>query len=228
MSLYNFYRSKEFTTLRLNIIHERTNTDGFNICEHCNKPIIRRYDLIAHHVIELTEDNYTDASISLNPELIKLVHHRCHNKIHNKLGYSHRKVYLVHGSPLSGKTSYVNDVLNEGDLVIDIDSIWQSVSGQDRYVKPNRLRSCVFAVRDTLLDCVKYRRGKWLNAYIIGSYPLISDRERLCKELGAEEIHINTSYDECIKRLNTHADGRDVKEWTKYIDDYFRYSNNGG
>lgn len=24
MSLYNFYRSKEFTQLRLNIIHERT------------------------------------------------------------------------------------------------------------------------------------------------------------------------------------------------------------
>jgi hypothetical protein len=225
MSLYNFYRSKEFTQLRLNIIHERTNTDGYLYCEHCHKPILRAYDCIAHHTIYLTEQNYTDANISLNPELIQLVHHRCHNKIHNKLGYSNREVYLVYGSPLSGKSSYVESVLDPGDLVIDIDNIWQCVSGQERYVKPNRLKSVVFSVRDNLLEYVKYRRGKWNTAYVIGGYPFEAERNRLLDELGAKPILIDTPQSECLSRLQNSD--RNIDEWTKYINDWWLQYNGG-
>ena len=221
MTLYNFYRSNNWTNLRLNLIHERTQTDGYLYCEHCHKPILKSYDCIAHHVIELTEQNYTDHNISLNPDNIMLVHHRCHNKIHNKLGYSGRQVYVVYGSPLSGKTSYVNSVLEQGDLVIDIDSIWQCISGQPRYVKPNRLKSIVFSVRDNLLESVKYRRGKWSNAYIVQSLPFKNDRDRLADDLGAKLIHIDTSKSECLQRLYDNNDGRDITEWEKYINEYF-------
>lgn len=224
MSLYNFYRSKEFTNLRLNIIHERT-TD-FLYCEYCHKPILKAYDCIAHHTIHLTEQNYTDANISLNPELIQLVHHRCHNKIHNKLGYSNREVYLVYGSPLSGKSSYVKSVLEAGDLVIDIENIWECVSGQGRHVKPNRLKSVVFSVRDNLLESVKYRRGKWNKCYVIGGYPLEAERNRLLDELGAKPILIDTSQSECLERLNKCED-RDIEEWTKYINDWWLQYNGG-
>jgi hypothetical protein len=218
MTLYNFYRSNNWTNLRSTLIHERT-TD-YLYCEHCHKPILRAYDCIAHHVIELTEQNYTDANISLNPDNIQLVHHRCHNKIHNKLGYSGRQVYLVYGSPLSGKSSYVSEVLESGDLVIDLDSIWQAVSGQPRYVKPNRLKSVVFSVRDNLLESVKYRRGKWSNCYIIGGYPYEADRERLLDMLGAKPIHIDTSKQICLERL-AQCEDRDISEWTKYINDWW-------
>ena len=223
MSLYNFYRSKEFTNLRLNIIHERT-TD-FLYCEHCHKPILKAYDCIAHHTIYLTEQNYTDYNISLNPDLIQLVHHRCHNKIHNKLGYSDRAVYLVYGSPLSGKSSYVESVLEQGDLVIDIDNIWQCVSGQARYVKPNRLKSVVFSVRDNLLESVKYRRGKWNTAYVIGGYPYEAERNRLLDELGAKPILIDTPQAECLERLNNSD--RNIDEWTKYIHDWWLQYSGG-
>jgi hypothetical protein len=219
MTLYNFYRSSNWVSLRTNLIHERT-TD-FLYCEHCHKPILKAYDCIAHHVIELTEQNYTDANISLNPDNIMLVHHRCHNKIHNKLGYSGRQVFLVYGSPLSGKTSYVNSVLEQGDLVIDIDSIWQCISGQPRYVKPNRLKSIVFSVRDNLLESVKYRRGKWSNCYVIQSLPFKNDRDRLADDLGAKLIHIDTDKSECLQRLYDNNDGRDINEWEKYINEYF-------
>jgi hypothetical protein len=217
-NLYNFYRSNNWTNLRSTLIHERT-TD-YLYCEHCHKPILRAYDCIAHHVIELTEQNYTDANISLNPDNIMLVHHRCHNKIHNKLGYSGRQVYLVYGSPLSGKSSYVESVLEAGDLVIDLDSIWECVSGQPRYVKPNRLKSVVFSVRDNLLESVKYRRGKWSNCYVIGGYPYEADRERLLDMLGAKPIHIDTSKQICLERL-AQCEDRDISEWTKYINDWW-------
>lgn len=223
MSLYNFYRSKEWTDFRQVIINERT-TD-YTYCEHCGKPILKSYDLILHHVTHLTEENYTDHNISLNPDNIQLVHHRCHNLIHNKLSYT-RQVYIVHGSPLSGKTSYVNSVLQSGDLVIDIDNIWECVSGQPRYVKPNRLKSVVFSVRDNLLESVKYRRGKWNNCYVIGGYPYTAERDRLADSLGARLIHIDTDQQTCLQRL-AECEDRDKTEWAKYINDYWLQYNGG-
>ena len=222
MSLSQFYRSREWEGFRRVVIHERTNDCGEVICEYCNKPIVKAYDCIAHHKQALTEQNYIYADIALNPENIMLVHHVCHNRIHNKLGYSGREVYIVHGAPLSGKTNYVSNCMEEGDLVIDIDNIWQCVSGCERYVKPNRLKSVVFGARDNLLEAVKYRRGKWLNAYIIQSLPVRNDRERMADELGAKLVHIDTDKETCLQRLYESGDGRDVSQWKEYIENYFR------
>lgn len=224
-SRFNFYRGKEWRDLLQQLKQERVNADGQIICEYCGKPIIKAYDMIGHHKIELDEENVNNYDISLNPNNISLVHHRCHNYIHNKLGYSIRQVFIVYGAPLSGKTTFVKDNANEGDLIIDIDSIWQCVSGLPRYNKPNRLKAIVFKVRDSLIECVKYRYGKWDNCYIIGGYPLQSERERLIKELGAREVFINASQSECMARLESIDDGRDRDEWAHYIADWFaRYT----
>lgn len=219
-SLYDFYHSREWRSLTKNLRIELTNDNGEVICEYCGKPILKAYDCIGHHKTELTEDNVNDYQISLNPENIMLLHARCHNMIHDKFGRSSRMVYLVYGAPLSGKSTYVKDSMSDGDLVVDMDSIWQCVSGCDRYKKPNRLRSVVFRVRDDLLDMIKYRFGKWSNAYVIGGYPLQSERERLMQELGAREVFIDTSKEECIERLAADSE-RDTEEWLKYIDEWF-------
>ena len=221
---YEFYHSDKWRTLVQTIRIDRVDDAGQIICEYCGKPIVKSYDCIGHHKIELTEENVNDYSISLNPENIELVHHRCHNYIHDKFGHSMRQVYLVYGAPLSGKTTYVHDNMSEGDLIIDMDNIWQCVSGCDRYIKPNRLRSVVFRLRDDLLDMVKYRFGKWSNAYVLGGYPLSGERERLLKDLSAREIFIDTSKDECLARLAADEQ-RDHDEWIRYIDEWFeRYS----
>lgn len=220
-TLDNFYSSKEWLKFRRVVIAERLTPEGETICEHCGKPIVKAYDIILHHVKELTEENVNDYNVSLNPDNIMLIHHKCHNIIHNKLGHRERGIYLVYGPPLSGKSSYVADIKQPGDLIIDIDSIWECVSGCNRYVKPGRLNSVVFGIRDYLLDAVRYRRGKWINAYIIGGYPLVSDRERLCRELGAQEIFIECEKEECIDRLLQCGDGRNIQEWIKFIDSWF-------
>ena len=113
--------------------------------------------------------------------------------------------------------------MEQGDLIIDIDSIWQCVSGCDRYIKPARLNSNVFIIRDTLIEQVRYRTGKWLTAWIVGGYPLTAERERLTRSLGAREIFIDTDRDECLRRLHDAAanDGRDVVEWSRYISEWF-------
>lgn len=221
-NLSEFYKSKEWENLIRIIKAERVNDDGELMCWHCGKPITQKYDCICHHTIFLTEENVKLSEVSLNPNLIQLVHHKCHNKIHEKMGYKRREVYLVYGSPLSGKSSWVSENITVGDLIVDIDSIWQCVSGQPRYIKPQRLNGVVFEMRDRLMDAVKYRLGKWNSAYIVGGFPLISERERIVREYGAREVYIDTPKEECERRLELCTDSRDKGEWQKYIDEWWR------
>lgn len=222
---FSFYRSREWREFRQIVIDERMHDDGFVYDEVTGKPIVNAYDIILHHVIELTEENVNDYDISLNPQNIQLVSHKTHNLIHNKLGYKYRQVFIVYGAPLSGKSSFVKENMCEGDLIVDMDSIWQCVSGLNRYQKPGRLKRIVFRLRDDLIDAVKYRQGKWNNAYIIGGYPLSSERESLAKELGAREIFIDESKEECLRRLEASDDGRNKEEWRGYIDEWFSRYN---
>lgn len=218
-----FYKSKEWEQLIAILRLERINKeDGILYCEHCGKPLIHKYDIIAHHKIELTEANVNDVNISLNPDNIVLIHFRCHNEIHQRFGYEQQKVYIVYGSPLAGKTTFVKENSSKDDLILDIDKIWQCISNSNKYEKPNRLKTNVFIIRDCILDMIKCRSGKWRNAWIIGTYPLAMDRKRLMDATGAELIHIDTSKEECLKRLYNDPERQQViTEWESYINDYF-------
>lgn len=219
-SLYDFYRSREWQSFRNVVIAERMQDDGFVHDEITGKPIVKAYDIILHHIEELTEENVNDYNVSLNPKNIQLVSHKTHNIIHNKLGHKMREVYLVYGAPLAGKSEWVSENMADGDLVVDLDNIWQCVSGCPRYVHPNRLKAVVFKVRDILLDCVRYRNGKWSNAYVVGGYPLTSERERICKELGAREVFIDTEKETCLERVRD-LDESLRKDYEGYVEDWF-------
>lgn len=222
-TLDTFYQSKEWLAFRLQVIADRTADDGYVYDEITHKPILRAYDLILHHIVELTDENVNNLNVSLNPENILIVSHATHNRIHDNFGTIKRQqVFLVWGPPLSGKTTWVHDNKGASDLVVDIDSIWECISGGARYDKPNGLKEDAFAVRDCLLDCVRYRRGKWRNAYVIGGYALQSDRERLRQSLGAREVFIDTSREECLKRLEEDEARRVIPKYQEYINEWFR------
>lgn len=220
--LADFYHTKEWEGLRLQLMLQRVDAQGRIICAHCGKPIVKKYDCIGHHLIELTETNYKDPTISLNPDNVVLVHHRCHNEIHEKQGYKQKKVYIVWGSPLSGKSTYVDQVAKYGDMIVDIDRLWQAVSGRPMYEKPNRIKGNVFDLHNHLLTQVAQRMGHWNTAYIIGGYALPSERERLAQRLGAECVHIDTTREECLARLAACPDGRKKSEWEKYISEWWQ------
>ena len=220
-SLADFYRSKEWLEFRAYLIAERTAADGFVYDEITGKRIVKAYDIILHHKIELTLENVNDANITLNPDNIQIVSFKTHNEIHNRFGRWTRHIYLVYGSPLSGKSTYVKERAGIHDLVIDIDKIYACISNNPPYIKSNRLYDNVRAVQDALLDTVKFKRGKWINAFIIGGYPFKGERERLCAESGAEPIYIDCTEAEAQERLQVVQDGRDKREWSKYISTWF-------
>ena len=224
-TLSAFYTGDEWRAFREYLIAERTRADGFVYDEITGKPIVKAYDIILHHKIPLTLDNVNDVSISLNPDNIQIVSFRTHNEIHNRYGTYTRHVYLVYGAPLAGKKTYVQDRAGIHDIVIDTDKIYACISNNPMYIKSGRLYDCKQAVEEALLDCVKSRRGKWVNAFIVGGFPFKGERERMIVEYGAEEVFIDCDKDTALERLASCQDGRDKKEWSKHIDTWFsRYT----
>lgn len=217
-TLKSFYRSQEWYDLVTRLKAERVNDEGLLLCEHCGKPIVKAYDCIGHHRKELTEANVNDYYISLCADNIMLVHHKCHNKIHERFGYERpKRVYLVYGPPCAGKSSWVRESAGPEDLILDMDNIWQMLTINDRYVKPNRLKANVFGVRDCILDMIRMRTGRWRDAYVIGGYPLSMDRTRLEQSLGAECIYIYEDKETCLER----ARASERHGWDKYIEQWF-------
>ena len=231
MTREQFYKSKTWEAFRRVVIEERTDADGYVHCASCNKPIIHKYDLIIHHKKELSEANVNDAMVALNPDNVECICFRCHNKEHERFGFNKssfgrnikKHVYIVYGSPCAGKTTWVHSVASKDDLIVDLDSIWQMISINERYEKPDALRSVVFQMRDALYDVIKYRSGKWHNAYIITGGALKGDRDRLKQRVAADDlIFIDTSQDECLKRvLNRQVSEEQQQLWLKYVLDWF-------
>ena len=207
--------------MRAQLINERTGADGILRCEYSGKPLLKPFDIIAHHKQELTLQNVNDYNISLNPENIMLVSMQAHNEIHARFGYAQgRKVYYIYGAPCSGKSSWVDNVKGNSDLIIDIDLVWQAITGR-KYHKPDALKVCAFQLYNSLLDMAKTRQGKWQRAYVITGGAHKGQRERQIAELGAEPIFINTNQETCLQRLSNDTD-RDKDQWAQYIADWFK------
>ena len=220
-TLSEFYTSKEWLDFRAVLIEQRKHADGFVYDEITGKRIVKAYDIILHHKIELTLENVNDANITLNPENIQIVSFKTHNAIHNRFGRWTRHIYLVYGCPLAGKKTYVQERAGIHDLVIDIDKIYSCISNNPPYIKSGRLYDNMRTVYDALLGDVKRKNGKWINAFIIGGFPFKGERERTAAEYGAELIYIDCTQEEAEARLQAAQDGRDKVEYSKYISTWF-------
>lgn len=223
-TLSEFYTSQTWRKFRENLILERiSKTDGLLYDEFSGKPILNTYDIVLHHIQPLTMQNVNDYSISLNPKNIQIVTHKSHNEIHKRFGYcTQRKVYYVYGAPCSGKTTFVNNNKGNSDLIVDIDNVWECVTGGERYNKPQALKTNAFIAFDCLLDMVKTRAGKWEKAWIIEGGARKADRERKIKVLGAEPIYIDTDKATCLSRLaNDEKRIECINEWQGFIEKWF-------
>lgn len=216
--LFSFYRSSEWEGLRKTITTERVNEHGDLLCEYCGEAIVRPYDAICHHVQELTESNVHDAMISLNPDNIQVVHHRCHNKIHDRwqggIPSGTRHIYVVWGSPCAGKSAYVQANAGRNDLVVDIDRLYDALGVDDNR---SAVKSNVLSVYRSLIDMVKTRNGRWRTAWIVRTLPYQIDRERIIKEIGGGElIHIDTPMVECLEGAKNRGG-----DWEAWVQEYW-------
>lgn len=230
-SLRSFYRSTEWDLCKKGIAAERADKQGFIRCEICNKPTKafipnaeadNRNALVYHHKTPLTIANVNDFDISLNPERIQPLCWKCHNDVHSRFtARPTRSVYIVCGAPLSGKTSFVKENMTVGDLVVDIDSIYEAISGQERYIKPKGLYPFVDAVVRELKSQIKMMSTgtAWVIVGKEGATP--KQRQDLANELRGAIILIDTDKQTCLERLHENPNGRDVQLWSGFIEEYF-------
>ncbi|MDR3363907.1 MAG: HNH endonuclease [Clostridiales Family XIII bacterium] len=209
-----FYESQVWRDTKTRVMLER----GM-VCEHCGKLILSRHDSVLHHKTELTELNIDDFAVSLAPENLMLVHFKCHNKLHGRFsGSAAREVYIVHGSPRSGKTTWVRGNAEPHSIVVDVDSIWDAICTGGSEAKPDAAKSTMFRVRDLLLDEIRTRGGRWGSAYIIGGYPSAAERTKMAGEYGAKLVHIDTPKDICLGRAGAKGEEYVMDYWRKYTE----------
>lgn len=217
--LQRFYASKQWRGLREWLIVER-----HGVCDHCGKDFSTdTSQLIAHHKEHLTDDNLKDPNVALDPQNIEILCAHCHALEHREKGFikKRKQVFIVYGSPLSGKTTYVREHMEEGDLIVDLDAIRSALSFCPLYQTPPPINKTSFAVRDFLFDQIRIRAGEWNTAWVISGLPRKADRERLAARLGASLILVEATAEECHKRLFAADDGR-YPEWEAYIDQWFK------
>ncbi len=235
-STAQFYNGEDWARCKAQVTYDRMIRDGALYCEHCKRLLTKSFNpqennnkhaIVYHHIKHLTNNNVNDASISINPNNIAVLCWHCHNKVHERFSGNvaiERKVYLVTGASCSGKTTWVRERIQEGDIVLDIDDIWQTISGQPRYSKPNKLKPIVFALRNEIKDQIAKGNGTWRNAFIIESLPVATDRKREAERYKAHNVEVITmeaTREECLHRLYTNPKGRNIKDYEAYINNYF-------
>ena len=221
--LSQFYTSSDWRKFREVLIAQRTNKeDGLLYDENTGLPLVKAYDIVLHHKEPLTLQNVNDYSVSLNPDNVMIVSQKSHNEIHARFGHmTQKKVYYVYGPPCAGKTTFVQNVKGNSDIVCDVDNIWECLTAGDRYGKPQALKQNVFAVRDAILDMIRTRAGRWERAYIIEGGALRSEREHKIEAYDAEAIFIDTDMDTCLRRLHADKERTDKETWETYIRRWF-------
>ncbi|WP_326659602.1 AAA family ATPase [Streptomyces sp. NBC_00385] len=108
------------------------------------------------------------------------------------------KVTLVCGPPCSGKTTYVRDRAQPGDLVVDWDALAQALGSPHPWDHPAPLTPFIAEAR----DAVTARLGRSHaveNAWLIATAPRDADRQRLAPA-GATVVVLATDEDECVRR----------------------------
>ena len=127
-------------------------------------------------------------------------------------------VTIITGPPGAGKTTYVNERRQWGDLVVDVDAIYAALSGLPWYEKPDVLLPFVLEARDAILDRL-HGEAALRHAWIITSEADRTELERLKQRYNATLLAIETPAAECLRRIA--ADPRragKVEQWRPIVE----------
>lgn len=130
-------------------------------------------------------------------------------------------VYIVWGSPASGKSTLVSERMTPGDLVVDLDNIKQAISLQPTFDASDGILKIALSLRDYLYELIAARAVDCPHVWIIATLPRRAEREELAAKLDAELIHCPADYHECIRRAGEDNSRRDKTLQRAMIDKYF-------
>jgi predicted kinase len=237
-----FYDSQQWRTTREAYLHSQ-----HYICEDCGGTAS-----IVHHITYIKPWNVNDPDITLNWNNLKAVCEKCHAAEHardmksrgaaarlNGVAFDEdgnlikqANVFLVCGSPASGKTTYVTEHKSRNDLVVDLDYICAALNGEtgNVHLEHRPILSVALEVRELLYQIIQTRRGKWERAFVITTIADTREMKAIADELRAEIIIMDTTLAECIRRIRSDPSRRHnrtlnekiAKEWFEKYENSLR------
>ena len=212
-----FYNSMAWRTVREFVFNR-----DLGLCVRCDNPGTE-----VHHTTYLRPENINDPDITLNPARLITLCRECHlaEHQHSKLVARYnmirqykpgteqydfdemgqpapkRNVFILHGAPGSGKSTYVAQNKGEYDIVFDADLVRSALAmATDRVDVPDTL-PWVNSIREQVYNIVANRELYFDRVWLIVTMPKRDDREALAKRLRGDLIHIDTGIEECKTRV---------------------------
>ena len=183
ITLENFYTSKAWQKCRRYVIADILSRDGALYCSRCRKEIMEPNDAVLHHIKPLDDDTVGDPDVAYNPDNLEILCHACHNAEHDK-GWSlsrEKRVYILCGGTDADREKYIVEHASDGALVVSIPRIQDALSPRR---KRDRLMPVVWQVRDVIYTSIEKRFGPWTEAWIVGEFSNVAEREALARRMG--------------------------------------------
>lgn len=135
-------------------------------------------------------------------------------------------INIVCGPPGSGKTTYVLKEKHRGDVIIDLDLLFQAVTGLPMYDRPEALLGFVIDLKRAAIEQAVFFHTKNMisNVWIITGGAKAEDRCEIARYYRADHVYVlNPSTDECVRRisLDTRRNSKLV-HWRKIVQKWKR------
>ena len=132
------------------------------------------------------------------------------------------RLTLVAGPPCSGKTTYVGEHREPGDLVLDADLLYQALSGGELYERGDGIWDFVWAAFDAVVAEARLHPSKRGTLWIIQGAPKRETRARYRLMNRAQIVVLETPADVCVARARARfgESGR-FPEYRRHIDQWW-------
>ena len=110
-------------------------------------------------------------------------------------------VYLICGSPCSGKSTYVKEHFKTGDIVCDVDRLYSALCYNEEHQTELYAQEVASRLEEHLCGIIRNREGNWKDAYVVSLANTKEKVEKATERFDADEaIFINTPLEICMER----------------------------
>ena len=112
-------------------------------------------------------------------------------------------IHIITGPPCAGKSTYVKEHAEEGDLRVDYDLIAQALGAVNSHAAEGAVKQAAFDAREgAIRAALRYRDAE---SWIIHTTPS-EEHMKLYEDAGADVVELDPGYDVCMERAK--RDGR--------------------